>query len=188
MENNHSFKDLLSSILKRRWYITALVLSTFILLVASIMAAIELESAISGEWKELLLLLLGAFIGSYGKIIDYWFSNKETDQLLVQKGDEEDDDPEILLAKLNKTSVVDLSKKKIDRATYTGSGKEIDENGDGVIDGVDEDGDGTIDIYFEHRQCEHVWVDNNSDGELECEKCGLIKEWFSKEGGDYEHQ
>ena len=108
--------------------------------------------------------------------------------MLVQKGDEEDDDPEILLAKLNKTSVVDLSKKKIDRATYTGSGKEIDENGDGIIDGVDEDGDGTIDIYFEHRQCEHVWVDNNNDGELECEKCGLIKEWFSKEGGDYEHQ
>lgn len=185
MENNHSFKELLNSILRRRWWITALVLGTFILIVAGILAAIEFESPISGEWKELLLLMLGAFIGSYNKMIDYWFSNKETDQLLVQKSDEEDDDPEILLAKLNKTPITDLPKKKVDRATYTGSGTEIDENGDGVIDGVDEDGDGTIDIYFEHRQCEHVWVDNNNDGELECNNCGLIKEWFSKEGGDH---
>lgn len=186
MENNHSFKDLFSAIMRRRWYITAMILSTFILLVAGIMAAIEMESAISGEWKELLLLLLGAFIGSYGKIIDFWFSNREGDQLLIEKSDQEDDDPEILLAKLNKTPVVELP-KKIDKSTYKGTGTEVDENGDGVVDGVDEDGDGKIDIYFEHRQCDHIWVDNNNDGELECENCGLIKEWFSKEGGTDEH-
>lgn len=85
-----TFGNLLSSILKRRWYITFLVLATFILLIAGIFAAIEMESAISGEWKELLLLMLGAFIGSYNKMVEYWFSNRETDQLLVQKADEED--------------------------------------------------------------------------------------------------
>ncbi len=52
--------------------------------------AIFEQSAISGEWKELLLLLLGAFIGSYGKIIDYWFSDTDKDKMLVQKMDEED--------------------------------------------------------------------------------------------------
>ena len=35
-------------------------------------------------------MLLGAFIGSYGKIIDYWFSDTDKDKMLVQKMDEED--------------------------------------------------------------------------------------------------
>jgi hypothetical protein len=55
-------------------------------------------------------------------------------------------------------------------------GVEIDEDGDGVMDGIDEDGDGIIDMYFEHRQCEHVWGDKDGDGEEECLKCGLIKQ------------
>ena len=35
-----------------------------------IMISIHIDTAVGQEWKELLLLLLGAFIGSYGKIID----------------------------------------------------------------------------------------------------------------------
>ncbi len=57
---------------------------------AGIFAAIIGKNEIGGEWKELLLLLLGAFIGSYGKIIDYWFSDTDKDKMLVQKMDEED--------------------------------------------------------------------------------------------------
>ena len=44
------------------------------------------------------------------------------------------------------------------------------------MDGYDTDGDGDIDVYFEHRQCEHIWGDANHDGEEECLICGLIKE------------
>lgn len=55
-----------------------------------ILLSIHSESVVSGEWKELLLLLLGALIGSYGKIIDYWFSDTDKDKMLVQKMDEED--------------------------------------------------------------------------------------------------
>jgi len=84
------FKDLLSNMMKRRWYITALVLGGFMLIIAGMFAAIMGQSPIAGEWKELLLLLLGAFIGSYGKIIDYWFSDTDKDKMLVQKMDEED--------------------------------------------------------------------------------------------------
>ena len=92
-ENNQppsGFKDLLSNMMKRRWYITALVLGGFMLIIGGMFAAIIGQNPIAGEWKELLLLLLGAFIGSYGKIIDYWFSDTDKDKMLVQKMDEED--------------------------------------------------------------------------------------------------
>jgi hypothetical protein len=52
--------------------------------------AIESKSVLDQEWKEILLLMLGAFIGSYGKIIDYWFSDTDKDKMLVQKMDEEE--------------------------------------------------------------------------------------------------
>ena len=55
-------------------------------------------------------------------------------------------------------------------------GVEIDEDGDGIMDGIDFDGDGIIDEYFAHRQCEHVWGDSDGDGILECLKCGKIKD------------
>ena len=84
------FRDLLNSMMKRRWYITALVLGGFMFIMAGMFAAIGLGTKMAAEWKELLLLLLGAFIGSYGKIIDYWFSDTDKDKMLVQKMDEED--------------------------------------------------------------------------------------------------
>jgi hypothetical protein len=36
------------------------------------------------------LLLLGAFIGSYSKIIDFWFTDQDRDKMMTQKADEED--------------------------------------------------------------------------------------------------
>jgi len=91
MENQSSgFKDLLNLMMKRRWLMTLVVLVTFMLTTFGIVLSIHMETVVGQEWKELLLLLLGAFIGSYGKIIDYWFSDTDKDKMLVQKMDEED--------------------------------------------------------------------------------------------------
>ena len=87
---NSGFKDLLNDIMTRRWLMTLVVLITFMLLALGILLSIRTEAAVSSEWKELLLLMLGALIGSYGKIIDYWFSDTDKDKMLVQKMDEED--------------------------------------------------------------------------------------------------
>ena len=87
---NTGFKDLLNATMSRRWAITLTVLITFMLLALGILLSIRTEASVSGEWKELLLLMLGALIGSYGKIIDYWFSDTDKDKMLVQKMDEED--------------------------------------------------------------------------------------------------
>jgi TRAP-type C4-dicarboxylate transport system permease large subunit len=84
------FQKLLLSMMDRRWLMTLIVLITFMLVTFGILLSIHSNTEVSGEWKELLLLLLGAFIGSYGKIIDYWFSDTDKDKMLVQKMDEED--------------------------------------------------------------------------------------------------
>ena len=184
------FKDLLANMMKRRWYITAIVLGGFMVIIGGMFFGILNKSTIEGEWKELLLLLLGAFIGSYGKIIDYWFSDTDKDKMLVQKMDEEDGTSLSNTADLPNNPIVPMSTAPLVLSESTSQenvevaetpkvekkGVEVDEDGDGVMDGLDFDGDGVIDEYFAHRQCEHVWGDLDGDGTEECLKCGKVKD------------
>ena len=89
-EQQTGFQKLLNTMMNRRWLVTAIVLITFMFITLGILISIHVDTQVGQEWKELLLLLLGAFIGSYGKIIDYWFSDTDKDKMLVQKMDEED--------------------------------------------------------------------------------------------------
>jgi hypothetical protein len=176
MVNNQQptgFKELLNAMMRRRWFITAMVLGGFMIIILGIFLAIMGKTPMSTEWKELLLLLLGAFIGSYGKIIDYWFSDTDKDKMLVQKMDEEDGVSLSNTADMKESTP--LPSNEVTHQVTPQVKVEIDEDGDGVMDGYDLDGDGDIDEYFPHRNCQHVWGDSDGDGDEECLVCGLIK-------------
>jgi len=193
-EQPTGFKELLNKMMSRRWYITAMVLGGFILIIIGIFTAIGLATPMAAAWKELLMLLLGAFIGSYGKIIDYWFSDTDKDKMLVQKMDEEDG--------VSMGSVNDIKESNrpftplIPDAFVAGAAAARDlavvenkQNFELASDAQEHDQAMAKDkqeheqemekLEFEHqthRQCEHEWGDSDHDGEEECQKCGKIKD------------
>jgi hypothetical protein len=194
------FKDLLNKMMSRRWYITAMVLGGFLIIIAGIFTAISLQTPMAAAWKELLMLLLGAFIGSYGKIIDYWFSDTDKDKMLVQKMDEEDG--------VSMGSVNDIKESNkpftplIPDAFVAGAAAARDlavvenkQNHELAADQQEHDQMMAKDqqehdqemekLKLEHelkshRYCEHVWGDSDNDGELECQKCGLFKDSYDE--------
>lgn len=92
-DKQNRFNAILQRMMATRWYITALTLFTFVIIAGGILVSIASGTQVNQEWKEILLLMLGAFIGSYNRVIDYWFNNDQRDQVLIQKVDEEDDEP-----------------------------------------------------------------------------------------------
>jgi hypothetical protein len=195
-EQPSGFKDLLNKMMSRRWYITAMVLGGFMFIIGGMFAAIAAKTEIAGEWKELILLLLGAFIGSYGKIIDYWFSDTDKDKMLVQKMDEEDGialgsvndikesnkpltplipDAFIQGAAAARDLAVVENKQKHELAS------DAQEHNQAMAKDAQEHEQEMEKLEFEHhehRQCKHVWGDSDNDGELECQNCGLLKDFY----------
>jgi hypothetical protein len=200
MQQPSGFKDLLNKMMSRRWYITAMVLGGFLVIIAGIFTAISLQTPMAAAWKELLMLLLGAFIGSYGKIIDYWFSDTDKDKMLVQKMDEEDG---VTLGSVN--DIKESNKPftpLIPDAFVAGAAAARDlavvenkQNHELAADQQEHDQKLEADqqeheqemekLKLEHemkahRYCEHVWGDSDNDGELECQKCGLLKDAYDE--------
>ena len=90
VENDQKFNFMLQQMQGNRWKITLIILLTFFFIIFGIVMSVMFKAEIQESWKELLLLLLGAFVGNLNKVIDFWFSNEDRDKMLVQKMDEED--------------------------------------------------------------------------------------------------
>jgi len=192
VEDKNRFYYMLQQMQANRWRITAIVLGIFVLIILGINAGVFFGASIGEDWKEMLLILLGAFVGNLNKVVDYWFNSEDRDKMLIQKVDEEDG-----VAVSNVSEFDTEDKKKSSSVAEEVVAEEVvaeepvveepvaeevvvekvevDEDGDGVNDGYDTDGDGDIDEYFEHRNCEHVWGDADGDGCEECQICGLLR-------------
>jgi hypothetical protein len=192
VEDKNRFYYMLQQMQANRWRITAIVLGIFVLIILGINAGVFFGASIGEDWKEMLLILLGAFVGNLNKVVDYWFNSEDRDKMLIQKVDEEDG---VAVSNVSEFDTEDKKKSSIVAEEVVVEEVvaeevvaeepvaeevvvekvEVDEDGDGVNDGYDTDGDGDIDEYFEHRNCEHVWGDADGDGCEECQICGLLR-------------
>jgi hypothetical protein len=90
VDDKNRFYYMLQGMQNNRWRITLIVLFLFFFIIAGINSAVFFGILINESWKEMLLILLGAFVGNLNKVVDYWFNSEDRDKMLIQKVDEED--------------------------------------------------------------------------------------------------
>jgi hypothetical protein len=99
IDDKNRFYSMLQQMQNNRWKITMIVLFLFFFIIAGINSAVFFKVSIEESWKEMLLILLGAFVGNLNKVVDYWFNSEDRDKMLIAKVDEEDDTIEEIIAK-----------------------------------------------------------------------------------------
>ncbi len=72
----------------RKWYISIAVVTLFAVILALMIYFMSNGVDVQGGWKEILLLMLGGFVGSFAKVIDFWFNNAEDDTKLLEHADD----------------------------------------------------------------------------------------------------
>jgi len=90
VEDKNRFYYMLQQMQSNRWKITGIILFLFFFIIFGINIAVLFKISIAESWKEMLLILLGAFVGNLNKVVDYWFNSEDRDKMLIQKVDEED--------------------------------------------------------------------------------------------------
>jgi hypothetical protein len=90
VDDKNRFYFMLQQMQNNRWKITGIVLFLFFFIIFGINMAVMFNIEIAENWKEMLLILLGAFVGNLNKVVDYWFNSEDRDKMLIQKVDEED--------------------------------------------------------------------------------------------------
>ena len=108
--DKNRFNVLYQKMLNTRWYITIITLLTFLFLVLGIVACIIYKVELMGAWKDILLVMLGAFLGSYNKVIDHWFNNSQRDEKILDKMDQENDSQQVLKRKIDAQAAADGNK------------------------------------------------------------------------------
>lgn len=64
---------------------SVIVVVSFLLVLVGIEHAMLGNHQLDQDWKEILMLLLGAMIGGFSKVIDFWFKDHAGDKQLLDK-------------------------------------------------------------------------------------------------------
>ena len=75
---------------QRKWYATVSIIFIFGLIIALMMLFMAMGKDLTTGWKEVLLVMVGAFVGSWGKVIDFWFNNSEQDNTLLETASDDE--------------------------------------------------------------------------------------------------
>ena len=79
-------KELLELILyrqQRKFLLSVCLVGIQLCIVAGILVMVALQRTLDDSWKELMLVLLGGYVGAIGKLVDFWFNNASDDNQLV---------------------------------------------------------------------------------------------------------
>ena len=76
-EINLSLVDVIRYRQSRKWYVSISIILIFFVLLCLMIYFIGAGKDLMPEWKEILLLMLGGFIASFSKVIDFWFRPKK---------------------------------------------------------------------------------------------------------------
>ena len=89
-KEHEEFMKLIMYRSQRKWYATISIIFIFGLIITLMMGFMALGKDLTAGWKELLLVMVGAFVGSWGKVIDFWFNNSEQDNTLLETASDDE--------------------------------------------------------------------------------------------------
>ena len=85
---NTKLVDIMEYRQSRKWYVSIAVVGMFAFILALMIFFMAQGKDVTEGWKEILLLMLGGFVGSFAKVIDFWFNNAEDDTKLLEHADD----------------------------------------------------------------------------------------------------
>tara|TARA_R100001015_G_C4552859_1_gene114328 strand:- start:135 stop:449 length:315 start_codon:yes stop_codon:yes gene_type:complete len=85
---NVKLVDLIEYRQSRKWYVSIAVVGMFAFILGLMIFFMSQGKDVTEGWKEILLLMLGGFVGSFAKVIDFWFNNQENDNKLLEHADD----------------------------------------------------------------------------------------------------
>ena len=85
---NTKLIDIMEYRQSRKWYVSIAVVGLFSFILALMIFFMAQGKDVTEGWKEILLLMLGGFVGSFAKVVDFWFNNQENDNKLLEHADD----------------------------------------------------------------------------------------------------
>ena len=89
-EINLELVDIIKYRNSKKWLLSFFLVLILFMIIFLMMCFIAIGKDVTAEWKEVLLVLLGAFVASFSKLIDFWFNNQEAENALLEAAQDTD--------------------------------------------------------------------------------------------------
>ena len=83
-EINLELVDIIKYRNSKKWMLSFLLVCILFTIIFLMLVFVAMGRDITEGWKEVLFVLLGAFVSSFSKLIDFWFNNQEAENSLLK--------------------------------------------------------------------------------------------------------